>query len=192
MDKKILMDTLSGQNLLKAFAGESQAAARYRLFAHVARKEGYETIARFFEETVHNELRHGRIFFELMQGGMLEITASYPAGRIGTTLENLKAAAEGEYDEWSNLYPEYSKVAEDEGYTDVALRFMQIASIEKTHEERFSGLYKSLEAQQLYVKESDTVWRCMECGHIYIGKQAPKQCPVCGEQGIYEIRCDSY
>ena len=142
--KKSLIGSLTEQNLLKAFAGESQAANRYRMYAQQARIEGYEKIAAFFEETRHNELRHGSIYFGFLQGGMVEITAAYPAGVVDTTLRNLEQAAAGEYEEWSALYPEFGDIAESEGFMDVALKFRMIAAIEKVHEERFRGLYETL------------------------------------------------
>ena len=151
--EKSIKGTRTEQNLLKAFAGESQAANRYRMYAKQARKDGYEKIADFFEETVHNELRHSKIYFEFLKGGMVEITASYPAGIIGTTLQNLEEARQGEYDEWMDLYPGFGKVAEAEGFREIAMRFYQIAEIEKTHEERFRGLYETLEADQIFHKE---------------------------------------
>ncbi len=132
-------------------------------------------IADFFEETVHNELRHSKIYFEFLKGGMVEITASYPAGIIGTTLQNLEEARQGEYDEWMDLYPGFGKVAEAEGFREIAMRFYQIAEIEKTHEERFRGLYETLEADRIFHKEEEIVWRCLECGHIHVGKEAPKK-----------------
>ncbi len=193
MEDNKLRGTLTEQNLLKAFAGESQAANRYRMFAKQARKDGYEKIAAFFDETTHNELRHSKIFFEFLKGGNVEITASYPAGVIGTTLENLRQAAEGEYDEWSDLYPEYSRVAKDEGFTEIALRFAQITEIEKTHEARFRGLYETLERDAIFRKEGETIWRCRECGHIHVGTSAPKKCPVCSHpQAFFEIESDKY
>ena len=193
MEKKNLRGSLTEQNLLKAFAGESQAANRYRLFAERAREEGFEKIARFFHETVHNEKTHARIYFGYLQGGMVEFTAAFPAGIVSNTLDNLAAAAQGEYDEWSDLYPEFGRVAQEEGYLDVARSFLQIADIEKEHEARFRGLYDTLSAGHIFEKLEDTVWRCIDCGHIYTGKKAPKQCPVCGRpQGFYEIKCDKY
>lgn len=193
MEKTKLKGSLTEQNLLKAFAGESQAAARYRMYAKQARKDGYEAIARFFEETMHNELRHGKIYFEFLQGGMVEITASYPAGIIGTTLENLAEGAQGEYDEWKVLYPSYSPVAKEEGFAAIATKFSQIAAIEKTHMERFQGLYDTLKADRIFYKDVDTIWRCEECGHIYIGREAPEKCPVCRHpQAFFEIKCDKW
>ena len=193
MEKIDLKGSLTEQNLLKAFAGESQAAASYRMYAKQARKDGFEKVACFFDETVHNELRHGKIYFEFLQGGMVEITASYPAGVIGTTLENLDEAAQGEYDEWQNLYPAYSEVAKQEGFSEIARQFAMIAEIERTHMERFRGLYDTMKDGHIFVKEEDTVWRCMECGHIYIGKKAPNRCPVCQHpQALFEIKCDRY
>ena len=127
------------------------------------------------------------------QGGMVEITASYPAGVIGTTLENLDEAAQGEYDEWQNLYPAYSEVAKQEGFSEIARQFAMIAEIERTHMERFRGLYDTMKDGHIFVKEEDTVWRCMECGHIYIGKKAPNRCPVCQHpQALFEIKGDRY
>lgn len=193
MEKKNLRGSLTEQNLMKAFAGESQAANRYRLFAGRAQEEGYEKIARFFRETVHNERAHARVFFEYLQGGMVEFTAAYPAGVVGSTLENLDAAAQGEYDEWSDLYPEFGRVARDEGYTDIALSFGQIVEIEKMHEERFRGLYDALKADRIFSKDEPVLWRCMECGFVRSGKNAPQRCPVCGKPLAYfEIKDDRY
>ena len=191
--KKNLKGSLTEQNLLKAFAGESQAANRYRMYAQQARIEGYEKIAAFFEETRHNELRHGSIYFGFLQGGMVEITAAYPAGVVDTTLRNLEQAAAGEYEEWSALYPEFGDIAESEGFMDVALKFRMIAAIEKVHEERFRGLYETLKSDQIFTKEGEVVWRCMECGFLHIGTSAPKKCPVCGySRAYFEVMCEQY
>ena len=191
--KKSLTGSLTEQNLLKAFAGESQAANRYRMYAQQARIEGYEKIAAFFEETRHNELRHGSIYFGFLQGGMVEITAAYPAGVVDTTLRNLEQAAAGEYEEWSALYPEFGDIAESEGFMDVALKFRMIAAIEKVHEERFRGLYETLKSDQIFTKEGEVVWRCMECGFLHIGTSAPKKCPVCGySRANFEVMCEQY
>ena len=179
MEKIDLKGSLTEQNLLKAFAGESQAAARYRMYAKQARKDGFEKVACFFDETVHNELRHGKIYFEFLQGGMVEITASCAAGVRGTTLENLDEADH--------------EVAKQEGFSEIARQFAMIAEIERTHMERFRGLYDTMKDGHIFVKEEDTVWRCMECGHIYIGKKAPNRCPVCQHpQALFEIKCDRY
>ena len=191
--KRNLKGSLTEQNLLKAFAGESQAANPYRMYAQQAREDGYEKIAAFFEETRHNELRHGGIYFGFLQGGEVEITASYPAGVVGTTLRNLELAAAGEYEEWSALYPTFGDVAESEGFMDIALKFRMIAAIEKVHEERFRGLYETLRSEQIFRKEGETVWRCMECGFLHIGTSAPKKCPVCGyPQAYFEVMSESY
>jgi rubrerythrin len=177
--------TQTEKNLLKAFAGESQARNRYMMFAKIAKKEGFEQIAEFFKETADNEYMHAKIFFRHLEGGTAEITASYPAGIEGTTAENLKAAAMGENEEWTELYPEFAKVAEEEGFKKVAASFRQIARIEKDHEERYLKLLSNLEEDLVFQDGEDTVWFCRECGHVHVGKKAPGMCPVCMHPRAY-------
>jgi len=185
--------TKTEQNLLKAFAGESQARNRYTYFASVAKKEGLEQIAAMFEETALNEKEHAKRFFKFLEGGMVEITAMYPAGVIGSTLENLKAAADGENEEWTLLYPEFAKIAEEEGFKDVAMAFKMIAKVEKAHEERYRKLYDNLEAGKVFKKDGKVIWKCRNCGFIHEGTVAPQQCPACQHpQSYFEIKEENY
>ncbi|MEN8137706.1 MAG: rubrerythrin [Bacteroidota bacterium] len=188
-----LKGTKTEQNLLKAFAGESQATMRYRYFAKQAKKEGLEQIAALFEETAVNETAHAKRFFRFLEGNMVEITATYPAGKIGTTLENLKAAADGENEEWTELYPEFAKIAEEEGFKAVATAFKLIAEVEKAHEERYRTLYNNLEEGKVFEKGDNIVWKCRVCGYLHEGKKAPKVCPVCAHpQSHFEIQESNY
>lgn len=172
-------------NLLKAFAGESQAKNRYTMFAKIAKKEGYEQISELFLETAANEYMHAKIFFRYLEGGTAEITATYPAGIEGTTMENLKAAADGENEEWTELYPEFARIAEEEGFKKVAASFRQIAKIEKDHEERYLKLASNLKEDIVFQTEEETIWFCRECGHVHIAKRAPGMCPVCMHPRAY-------
>lgn len=190
---KSVKGTRTEQNLLKAFAGESQAKNRYTFFAEVAKNEGQEVIAKFFMETAMNEEQHAKQFFKFLEGGMVEITAAYPAGIISDTLENLLQGAEGEYEEWHDLYPEFARVAEEEGFPAIAVKFKLITQIEKDHEERFRKLRETLEAGQMTKKESAQRWRCRKCGYVYEGLEAPAKCPVCEEpRGYFEIMDDKF
>ncbi|MEF9949939.1 MAG: ferritin family protein [Mucinivorans sp.] len=190
---KSLKGTQTEKNLLATFAGESQARTRYNFFASQARKEGYEVIAKFFDETAANEKQHAKQFFKFLEGGMVEITAKYPAGMIGTTAENLLAAAGGEHEEAYELYPEAAKIADAEGFPEVARKFRQIAEIEKHHEQRYRELLETVEAKTVFSKATEQVWRCRECGHEYVGTQALDICPVCQHpQAFQEIKCDKY
>jgi rubrerythrin len=191
------MGTIKGtkteQNLLKAFAGESQAKNRYEFFAKKAREEGLEQIAALFEETALNEQAHANRFFNFLEGGMVEITASYPAGKVGTTLENLEAAAAGENEEWTALYPEFARVAEEEGFTSIGVVFKVIAKIEKHHEERYRTLYKNLEEGKVFEREGKVVWKCRVCGLLHESKRPPKKCPACeADQSFFEINAENY
>ena len=181
------------QNLLKAFAGESQARMRYDYFAKQAKKEGLEQIAAIFEETSLNEREHAKRFFKFLEGGPVEITATYPAGMIGTTLENLKAAAEGENEEWTALYPEFAKIAEEEGFKEVAMAFKLIAKVEKAHDERYSTLYSNLENGLVFEREGKVVWKCRNCGYLHEGTKPPMNCPAClHPQSYFEIKDSNY
>jgi rubrerythrin len=185
---KILKGTKTEQNLLKAFAGESQARMRYDYFAKQAKKEGLEQIAAIFEETSLNEKEHAKRFFKFLEGGMVEITTSYTAGIIGTTMENLKAAAEGENEEWTELYPMFADIAEEEGFKAVALAFRNIAEVEKAHEARYLKLYSNLENGKVFERDGVIVWKCRNCGYLHEGKKAPKTCPAClHPQSYFEI-----
>lgn len=186
------MNSLKGskteQNLLKAFAGESQAKMRYEYFAKQAKKEGLEQISAIFEETAINEKAHAKRFFKFLEGGMVEITAAYPAGVIGSTLDNLKAAAEGENEEWTELYPEFARIAEEEGFKEVASAFKLISKVEKAHEERYLKLYENLENGHVFEKGDKVVWKCRNCGFLHEGTKAPKTCPAClHPQSYFEI-----
>ncbi len=180
--------TKTEQNLLKAFAGESQARNRYTYFASVAKKEGLEQIAALFEETALNEKEHAKKFFKFLEGGMVEITASYPAGIISSTLDNLKAAADGENEEWTELYPEFAKIAEEEGFKEVAMAFKMIAKVEKAHEERYRKLYDNLQNGKVFKREGKVIWKCRNCGFLHEGMAAPQKCPACDHpQSFFEI-----
>lgn len=183
-----LKGTRTEQNLLKAFAGESQAKNRYEFYASVAKKEGLEQISALFMETALNEKEHAKRFFKFLEGGMVEITASYPAGVIGTTLENLKAAADGENEEWTDLYPEFAKIAEEEGFKEIATAFKLIAKVEKAHEERYRKLYDNLENGHVFSCDEKIVWKCRNCGYLHEGTKAPQNCPAClHPQSYFEI-----
>ena len=185
--------TQTEQNLLKSFAGESQARMRYDYFAKQAKKEGLEQIAAIFNETALNEKEHAKRFFKFLEGGMVEITAAYPAGIIGTTLDNLKAAADGENEEWTDLYPTFADVAEKEGFKDVAIAYRMIAKVEKAHEERYRKLYANLESGKVFEREGVIVWKCRNCGYLHEGKKAPKKCPAClHPQSYFEIQEKNY
>lgn len=190
---KELKGSETEKNLLKAFAGESQAKNRYQFFAKIARKDGYEKVAEFFEETARNEEEHGKLFFKELKGGMVEITASYPAGILSNTVENLAAAAAGENEEWSELYPHFAEVAEKEGFTRVAHLFRMIAEVEKHHDERYTKLMETVRDGKMFKKEKVTLWRCRKCGHEVLGNEAPEKCPICAHsQSYFEINADTF
>ncbi len=178
MDKSI-KGTRTEQNLLKSFAGESQARNRYEMFAKVARKEGYEQIANIFQETADQEKEHAKRFFSFLEGGMVEITAMYPAGVVGDTMENLKAAAEGENEEWTQLYPVFAEVALEEGFKTVATAFKMIAKVEQEHERRYLKLLQNLSEDKVFVKDGKIWWKCLKCGYVYESVKALENCPVC-------------
>ncbi|MFP3951876.1 MAG: rubrerythrin [Candidatus Bathyarchaeia archaeon] len=182
------------KNLLKAFAGESQARNRYTFFAGVARSEGYVQIQRIFEETAANEKEHAEVFFEyLKDGGMVEITAEYPAGRIGTTEENLLEAAEGEKLEWGTLYPKFEEVAREEGFTDIAESFEEIAEVEEEHEKRYRKLLANVKNGTVFKRDEEVEWHCLNCGYIHHGKEAPEICPACKHAiDYYELHIPNY
>lgn len=177
--EKSLKGTQTEQNLLKAFAGESQARTRYTFFASVAKKEGYEQIAAIFQETADQEKEHAKRFFKFLEGGMLEITATFPAGKIGNTAENLAAAATGENEEWAELYPEFSEVAAKEGFKEIAVAFKLIATVEKMHEERYRTLLSRIEDGDFFKREEKLKWQCRNCGYVFEGTAAPAKCPAC-------------
>ena len=190
---KSIKGTKTEKNLLTSFAGESQARMRYTYFASAAKKEGYEQISAIFTETADQEKEHAKRMFKWLEGGMVEITASYPAGVIGTTLENLKAAAAGENEEWTKDYPHFADVADEEGFTEIAAMYRNIAVAEKGHEERYQAFVKNIEAGAVFAKDEEVVWQCRNCGYIFVGKQAPEQCPAClHPQAYFEIKKENW
>lgn len=174
--------TQTEKNLQAAFAGESQARNKYTYFASKARKEGFEQIADIFEETAHNEKEHAKIWFKLLNGG-----------EIGTTAENLKAAAEGENYEWTDMYADFAKTAKEEGFERIAKLFEMVGAIEKHHEERYLKLLNNVEKELVFSKDGDTIWQCANCGHIVVGKKAPAVCPVCAHpQSFFQVEAVNY
>jgi len=190
---KSLRGTRTEQNLLKSFAGESQARNRYEFFASVAKKEGFEQIAAIFLTTASQEKEHGKRFFKFLEGGDVEITASYPAGKIGTTAENLKAAAAGENEEWTKLYPEFAKVAREEGFPEIAAAFTMISKVEAEHEKRYLKLLSNVEEGSVFQKKEKKRWVCRNCGYVHEGDKAPEKCPAClHPQSYYELEAQNY
>jgi rubrerythrin len=191
--EKSIKGTQTEKNLLKAFAGESQAKNRYTFFSKVAKDEGYEQIAEIFMLTAVQEERHAKEFFKFLEGGVVEITASYPAGIIGTTAENLKAAAMGENEEWTEIYPHFAEVAAQEGFSKIATAFKLIAKIEKEHEERYKKLLEKVVAGKVFERDEEIEWVCRKCGHVHKGKKALKNCPVCNHpQAYFEEKASNY
>jgi rubrerythrin len=190
---KSLKGSKTEKNLLKAFAGESQARNRYTYFASAARKEGFEHIANLFTETAENEKEHAKIFFKHLEGGDLEITATYPAGRIGTTKENLEASAAGENMEWTTIYSDFAATAKEEGFSEVAQSFEQIAKVEKFHESRYRKLIGNVAGGEVFKKKNPVKWHCLNCGYVSEGAEAPKQCPACKHpQAFHEVLSENY
>ncbi|MDI6869523.1 MAG: rubrerythrin family protein [Coprothermobacterota bacterium] len=190
---KSIKGTRTEKNLLKAFAGEAQARNRYTYFASVAKKEGFEQISAIFLETAENEKEHAKVFFKYLEGGEVEIQASYPAGKIGTTLENLLAAATGEKMEWSVLYPNFAKVAEEEGFPEIATSFNEIAEVEEAHERRYLKLAENVKERRVFKRDQVVRWKCRNCGYIHEGAEAPDICPACRHpQAYYEIFVEPY
>ncbi|MBP1670822.1 MAG: rubrerythrin family protein [Bacteroidales bacterium] len=183
--EKSIKGTKTEQNLLKAFAGESQARNRYTYFSSVAKKEGFEQIAAVFAETAEQEKEHAKAFFKFLEGGMVEITASYPAGIIATTKENLAAAADGENEEWTLLYPSFAETAMAEGFPKVAVAFKMIAKVEAEHEARYRTLLARVEAEKVFEREEEIEWQCRNCGFIHKGKKALENCPACNHPKAY-------
>lgn len=181
------------KNLLKAFAGESQARNRYTYFASVAKKEGFEQISAIFLETADNEKEHAKIFFKYLEGGDAEITAIYPSGKIGNTQENLLHAANGEKEEWGTLYPEFEKTAKEEGFDEIAYSFKEIAEVEEEHEKRYRKLLDNMKKNKVFKRDVVVKWKCRNCGYIHEGKEAPEICPACKHpKAHYELFCESY
>jgi rubrerythrin len=191
--QKSIKGTETEKNLLKSFAGESQARNRYTYYAKVAKKEGYEQIAEFFELTANQELMHAKRMFGHLEGGTVEITASYPAGIISSTAENLKHSAEGENEEWTILYPAFADIAEAEGFKEIALMYRMIAKAEAKHEARYLKLLQNVENGEVFKREEKTSWECRKCGYVHEGKTAPQNCPVCQHpQAYFEIEKENY
>jgi rubrerythrin len=185
--------TETEKNLLKAFAGESQARNRYTYFAGAARKAGYEQIANIFIETAENEKEHAKVFFKHLEGGDVEITAAYPAGVIGDTRANLEAAANGEKMEWSELYAGFEKTARAEGFPEVATSFKEIAEVEEFHEKRYRKLAANIDAGAVFKKQAAVKWHCTNCGYIHEGVEAPAACPACKHpRAYYEVLAENY
>jgi len=183
-----LRGTRTEKNILTAFAGESQARNRYTYFAAVAKKEGFVQISAVFEETANQEKEHAKRLFKLLEGGEVEITAAFPAGTIGTTVENLKASAGGEHYEQTSMYPEFAKVAREEGFAEIAVIFESIAVAERFHEKRFEALAANIESGKVFKKDKKVTWRCRNCGYIYEGEAAPNKCPACAHpQAHFEL-----
>ncbi len=190
---KSIKGTQTEKNLLTAFAGESQARNRYTFFASTAKKEGYEQIANIFTETAGNEKEHAEIFFMYLEGGDVEITAAYPAGIIGNTLANLEAAAEGEKMEWSQIYANFEKTAREEGFTDIATSFKEIAEVEEFHEKRYRKLAENVRSGEVFKKKTVVKWHCTNCGYIHEGPEAPEVCPACKHaRAYYELLAENY
>lgn len=190
---KSIKGTQTEKNLMHSFAGESQARMRYTYFASVAKKEGYEQIAAIFMETAEQEKEHAKRMFKYLEGDMVEITASFPAGVIGTTIENLKAAAAGENEEWSQDYPHFADIAEQEGFLEIALMYRNIAVAEQAHERRYNDLAKNIEEGRVFVKDQETTWQCRNCGFIHTGTEAPGVCPAClHAQSYFEVEKKNY
>ncbi len=181
------------KNLLTAFAGESQARNRYTYFASQAKKEGFVQMSEIFTETANQEKEHAKRLFKFLKGGEAEIVAAFPAGSIGTTMENLKAAASGERYEWTEMYPGFAEIAKDEGFHQIATVFSAIAVAEKQHEKRYSDLAANIEAGRTFKRDEDVVWRCRNCGYLHTGKEAPTTCPACAHpQAHFELLGENY
>jgi len=190
---KTIRGSKTEKNLLAAFAGEAQARNRYTYFASAAKKEGFEQIANIFSETAENEKEHAKVFFKHLEGGDVEITATYPAGMIKDTKSNLEAAAAGENMEWTSIYRDFAKIAKDEGFSEVALAFEQVAKVEKFHEARYRKLINNLAGGEVFKKKQPVKWHCINCGYVIEGQEAPKECPACKHpQSFYEVLAENY
>lgn len=190
---KSIKGTRTEKNLLCTFAGESQARMRYTYFASVAKKEGYEQIAAIFTETADQEKEHAKRMFKFLEGGMVEFTGTFPAGVIGTTMENLKAAAAGEHEEWAIDYPKFADIAEEEGFPAIAAMYRHIVVAEKGHEERYLALLKNIEDNTVFAKTEEVLWQCRNCGYIHAGTEAPKVCPACVHpQAHFEVKKENW
>ena len=192
VQKKSLKGTKTEHNLMAAFAGESQARNRYTYYASVAKKEGYEQISAIFIETADNEKEHAKRFFKFLEGNNVEINATYPS-TFGNTMENLQAAATGEHEEWELLYPEFAKVAKEEGFPEVAVAFLKIAEVEKHHEERYLKLHENVKNGMVFKKGTEAEWKCRNCGYIHKGKETPELCPACVHpKAFFEVSIENY
>ena len=190
---KSIKGTRTEKNLLTAFAGESQARNRYTFFASKAKKEGFEQIASIFTETAGNEKEHAEVFFNHLQGGDVEITASYPAGMIKDTKSNLEAAAVGEQLEWTTIYADFAQIAKDEGFPEISHSFEQIAKVEMFHEARYRKLIQNVANGEVFKKKDKVKWHCRNCGYVFEGTEAPKECPACKHpQAYYELLAENY
>jgi rubrerythrin len=190
---KSVKGTKTEKNLLKAFAGESQARNRYTYFASTARKEGFEQIANIFTETADNEKEHAKVFFGYLEGGDVEIVASYPAGAVKDTRSNLEAAADGEKLEWTTLYADFAMIAKEEGFPEIARSFEQIAKVERFHESRYRKLAANVANGEVFRKKSPVKWHCANCGYVLEGAEAPRECPACKHpQAFYELLAENY
>ena len=191
--EKSIKGTKTEKNLMTSFAGESQARMRYTYFASVAKKEGYEQVAAIFQETADQEKEHAKRMFKWLEGGMVEINACFPAGVIGTTVENLKAAAAGENEEWTADYPRFADIADAEGFPAIAVMYRNIAVAEKGHEERYLALMKNIENGTAFKKAETVTWQCRNCGFIHTGDSAPELCPAClHPQAYFEVKKNNY
>jgi len=190
---KSLKGTKTEKNLLTAFSGESQARNRYTYFASQAKKEGFQQIANVFIETAENEKEHAKRLFKFLEGGEVEITAAFPAGIIGDTKENLKAAAQGEHHEHSEMYPEFARIAKEEGFYEIASVFEAIAVAEKYHEKRYLALLENIEKNRVFKREATVRWKCGNCGYVHEGTEAPEKCPACAHpRGYFELYVENY
>ncbi len=191
--EKSLKGTKTEQNLLKSFAGESQARNRYEFFSSAAKKEGFEQIAAIFMETANQEREHAKRFFKFLEGGVLEITAMYPAGKIGTTKENLKAAAEGEHEEWTDIYMHFAEVAKEEGFPEIAAAYKMIAKVEAEHERRYLKLLQNISEDKVFIKNGKVWWKCINCGYVYESEKALENCPAClHPKAFMQLREENY
>lgn len=190
---KSIKGTRTEKNLMQSFAGESQARMRYTYFASAAKKEGFEQIAAIFTETADQEKEHAKRMFKYLEGGKVEVQASFPAGVIGRTIDNLQAAAAGEHEEWSEDYPMFAQIAEEEGFPEIAAMYRAIAVAEKGHEERYRAFVKNIETASVFAKPGEVVWQCRNCGYIHVGKEAPENCPAClHPKAHFEVKKENY
>jgi len=188
-----IKDTQTEKNILTAFSGESQARNRYDYFAKIANKEGYRQISEIFAETANQEREHAKRLFKFLEGGEVEIAASFPAGVIGATTENLKAAAAGEHYEYSEMYPNFAKTAKEEGLDEIAKTFLAIAIAEKQHEKRYLALLNNIEQNRVFKRDKEVTWRCINCGYLHEGEEAPEECPACAHpQKHFELLAENW